>query len=68
MKKITKRNVKDLPSIGPFIREQEKDPEMKVLMDRAGLRIEVARATKTACCGLPRYQKLMIMDSPVTRI
>ena len=48
MKKITKRNVKDLPSIGPFIREQEKDPEMKVLMDRAGLRIEIARAIKTA--------------------
>ena len=48
MKKITKRNVKDLPSIGSFIREQEKDPEMKVLMDRAGLRIEIARAIKTA--------------------
>lgn len=48
MKKITKRNVKDLPSIGPFIRKQEKDPGMKVLMDRAALRIEIARAIKTA--------------------
>jgi DNA-binding XRE family transcriptional regulator len=48
MKKITKRNVKDLPSISSFIREQEKDPEMKVLMDRAALRIEIARTIKTA--------------------
>ncbi len=48
MKTKKKRSVKDLPSIRPFIRGQEKDPEMKVLMDRAGLRIEIARAIKTA--------------------
>ena len=48
MKTKKKRRVKDLPFINPFIRQQEKDPEVKALMDRAGLRIEIARAIKTA--------------------
>ena len=48
MKTKKKRSVKDLPSVNGFIRDQEKDPEMKILMDRASLRIEIARAIKTA--------------------
>ena len=51
MKTQKKRTVMGLPSINRRIREQEKDPEIKTLMDRASLRIEISRAIKTARKG-----------------
>src|SRR3970040_50243 len=47
-KKSLKELLKELPSINEIIREHERDPKFKVILDRARLRVAVARAIKTA--------------------
>ncbi|MFQ5780346.1 MAG: helix-turn-helix transcriptional regulator [Nitrospiria bacterium] len=45
---MKKRSARDLPSVDPYIRKQEKDPEVKALVDRAQLKMEIAYAVKMA--------------------
>ena len=47
-KKTLKERIKELPSINEIIREHEREPKFKGLLDRARLRVAVARAIKTA--------------------
>lgn len=45
---MKKKSLKELPSLEEMIKEQEKDPEFKGLMDRFRIRVAVARAIKLA--------------------
>ena len=49
MKKTVKDRIKDFPLIEDIIKEDEKkDPEFKVMLDRARLRVAIARQIKIA--------------------
>ncbi len=46
-KRTVKERVKKLPSLDEIVREHEREPGFKTLLDRALLRVAVARAIKT---------------------
>lgn len=47
-KKTVKDRIKELPSINEIIREHEREPGFKMVLDRARLRVAVARGIKAA--------------------
>ncbi len=49
MKKQTRKDrIKELPSLDEIVRGHKRDPKFKAILDRARLRVAVARAIKTA--------------------
>lgn len=47
-KRTVKERVRELPSLDEIVREHEREPGFKAILDRARLRVAVARAIKTA--------------------
>jgi len=62
---MKKRSARKLPSINPYICKQEKDPEVKALMDRVQLKMEIAYAVKKAReeAGLTQAQLAEALDT-----
>lgn len=47
-KRTLKDRIKELPSLDEIVKEHEREPGFKTLLDHARLRVAVARAIKTA--------------------